>query len=50
MKATDPPLPDDIVRATLKLAVSVMGAFIATEAGLRVPAYEPEPLPAQLLN
>ena len=34
----------------VKFAVSVIGLFIVTEAGLFVPVYEPVPLPVQPLN
>ena len=35
---------------TVKLAVSVIGPFIVTEAGLLFPEYEPGPLPVQPVN
>jgi hypothetical protein len=34
----------------VKLAVSLTGPFIVTEAELLLPEYEPLPLPAQLLK
>jgi hypothetical protein len=41
---------DSFRSVRLKVAVSVIGPFIVTEAGLVVPVNEPEPTPVQLLK